>query len=78
MTMETRHDSPAANRQAQGHRAIALGWLKKGRVRPAILSLEKALDIDPRYLEARLDLAQAFLPFQVPVTRVNFVAKSNR
>lgn len=59
--MEHPREHPAATRQAHGHRAIALGWLKRGRVRQAILGLEKALELDPRYLEARLDLARVFV-----------------
>lgn len=61
MSVETPSEDQPAKRQAVGHRALALGWLKRGRVRQAILSLEKAVDLDPRFLEARLDLARIFL-----------------
>lgn len=50
-----------ANRQAQGHRGLALGWLKRGRAKQAILSLQTALELDPKYLEAHLDLARVLL-----------------
>lgn len=51
----------ADHRQAKGHHAMALGWLKRGRFKQAILSLEKALATDPTYLEAHLELARVFL-----------------
>lgn len=40
---------------------MALGWLKRGRVHQAIVGLRKAIDIDPTYLEAHLDLAHVLL-----------------
>ena len=49
-----------AERRAMGHRAMALGWLKRGRVKQAILGFEKALEIDPRYLEPFLELGRVF------------------
>jgi len=52
---------PQANRQAKGHYGMALGWLKRGRVKQAILGLEKALEVDPTYLEVYLELARIYL-----------------
>jgi hypothetical protein len=46
------------SRQAMGQRAMALGWLKRGRVKQAIEGLHKAIDLDPRYLEAVLELCR--------------------
>ena len=43
MTTNKRILDPAANRQAQGHHGMALGWLKRGRIKQALISLEKAL-----------------------------------
>ncbi|MFM7141168.1 MAG: tetratricopeptide repeat protein, partial [Alphaproteobacteria bacterium] len=57
---DTGAPSPAW-RQAQGHRAMALGWLKRGRVKQAIASLEKAIAADPEHLEAFLELARVHL-----------------
>jgi glycosyltransferase involved in cell wall biosynthesis len=48
-------------RQAQGHRAMALGWLKRGRVKQAILSFGKAIATDPSHLEAYLELGRVYL-----------------
>lgn len=52
---------PHANRQAKGHYGMALGWLKRGRVKQAILSLEQALVVDPTYLEVYLELGRILL-----------------
>lgn len=54
-------DDNLAKQQAQGHRALALGWLKRGRVKQGILGLQKALELDPTCLEAIMNLGQAFL-----------------
>lgn len=62
---ERRSPDPAAERQAQrqsqGHHGMALGWLKRGRVKQAIISLEKALALDPGYLDAYLELGRILL-----------------
>lgn len=60
-TITRRVVEPHANRQAQGHYGLALGWLKRGRVKQAILSLEQALHLDPSYLEAYLELGRILL-----------------
>lgn len=51
----------AANRQAQGHFGMALGWLKRGRIDRAIISLEHALSADPTYPDTYLELARLLL-----------------
>lgn len=58
---ETDTPETAVTRQARGHHGMALGWLKRGRVKQAILSLEQALAVDPTYLEAYLELARVLL-----------------
>lgn len=53
------HDNRTHDRQrAMGHRAMALGWLKRGRVKQAIQGLQTAIDLDPCCLEAVLELAR--------------------
>jgi hypothetical protein len=54
-------DRTTERQRAVGYRAMALGWLKRGRVKQAIQGLQNSIDLDPRYLEARLDLARVFL-----------------
>ncbi len=58
---EPRAMNPAAERQAQGHHGMALGWLKRGRVKQAIISLEKAIAADPTYLDPYLELGRVLL-----------------
>jgi glycosyltransferase involved in cell wall biosynthesis/Tfp pilus assembly protein PilF len=58
-TSDTTTTKRAAQRQrAMGHRAMALGWLKRGRVKQAIEGLQKAIDLDPFLLEAVLELCR--------------------
>jgi glycosyltransferase involved in cell wall biosynthesis len=55
----TASDNRTAERQrAMGHRAMALGWLKRGRVKQAIQGLQTAIDLDPCCLEAVLELCR--------------------
>ncbi|MGZ8216667.1 glycosyltransferase family 2 protein [Methylomagnum sp.] len=61
MTTQARVPDPADSRQAKGHHGMALGWLKRGRYKQAVVSLEKALAADPNYLEAHLELARVYL-----------------
>jgi len=49
---------PSEAQRAIGHRAMALGWLKRGRVKQAIEGLRRAIELDPRFLEAVLDLCR--------------------
>ena len=49
-----------ARQRALGHRAMALGWLKRGRVKQAIEGLQKAIELDPLYLEAVFELSRIF------------------
>jgi len=42
-------------------RAMALGWLKRGRVTPAIVKLREAIETDPLYLDGYLDLGRVLL-----------------
>jgi glycosyltransferase involved in cell wall biosynthesis len=62
--MTARHTSigpeTAARRLAKGQHRLAVGWLNRGRCRAAILSLQKALVIDPTYCEAHLELARIY------------------
>ncbi len=52
---------PVQRRLAQGHRAMALGWTKRGRIKQAIVELHRALEIDPTYLEAYADLGRLLM-----------------
>ncbi len=52
---------PTTNRLAKGHYGMALGWQKRGRIKQAILGLERAMDIDPDYLDVYLTLARIYL-----------------
>ena len=54
-------EPPEIQSRAQGHHTMALGWLKRGRVKQAILSLNKAIDEDPLYLDAFLELGRILL-----------------
>jgi tetratricopeptide (TPR) repeat protein len=40
---------------------MALGWLKRGRVKQAIVSFEKAIAVDPTLLEAQIELGRMLL-----------------
>lgn len=51
-------ESAQRSREARGHRGLALGWLRTGRVSRAIDSLRRALELDPAFLEASLDLGR--------------------
>ncbi len=60
--MTTRRSlSPNAERQARGLHGMALGWLKRGRVKQAIISLNKAMLADPSYLDPYLELGRILL-----------------
>jgi hypothetical protein len=52
---------PALNTKALGYHGLALGWLKRGKVKQAIISLNRALETDPKYIDAYLDLARILL-----------------
>ena len=54
-------ETSAPRRLAQGHRAMASGWVKRGRVQQAIVALQKAIDVDPDYPDALLDLGQLLM-----------------
>jgi glycosyltransferase involved in cell wall biosynthesis len=40
---------------------MALGWMKRERLRPAIVELQQAIAIDPTYLDACLDLGRLLM-----------------
>ena len=60
MTEQTSDLAHLARQKALGHRAMALGWLKRGRVKQAIEGLQKAIELDPLYLEAVFELMRIF------------------
>ena len=51
----------APRRRARGHHGLALGWLKRGRIRQAIVELGQAIESDPAYLEAYVELGRLLL-----------------
>ncbi|MBK9242367.1 MAG: glycosyltransferase family 2 protein [Acidobacteria bacterium] len=51
----------ARRRLAQGHRAMALGWIKRRRLKQAVVEFHRALQADPSYFEVYLELGQLFM-----------------
>jgi len=56
--------NPAPNPKVKGYRGIALGWLKRGRLKQAILNLNKAIEADPTAVDAYLELGRVLLHLQ--------------
>jgi glycosyltransferase involved in cell wall biosynthesis/Tfp pilus assembly protein PilF len=48
----------AARRRAKGHYGLALAWLKRGRVKHALVELERARSVDPGHREAWIEQAR--------------------
>ena len=48
-------------RLAKGQHALALGWLKRGRLKQALVGLDKAIEIDPTYLEAHIEMGRLLM-----------------
>jgi glycosyltransferase involved in cell wall biosynthesis len=53
--------NPDADRRAKGFHGLALGWLKRGRVKQAVISLQNAIATDENYLEGYLELGRVFI-----------------
>ncbi len=52
---------PKVDRRARGYHAMGLGWIKRDRVQNALESFQRAIEIEPMYIDPHLEIGRLYL-----------------